>query len=86
MRQRPNAITEYIEFQACGHVPMDEKPDEFVAAVTPFIDRMAASQASSKAASSADGIQEAMADLPDQPLEAVDLTKPERDALPIGST
>lgn len=33
-------MTEYVEFSECGHIPMDEYPEEFVAALRPFVERV----------------------------------------------
>ena len=82
LKKRPGAVTEYVEFEGCGHVPMDERPQEFVAAVTPFVDKiLGQSLADMACAGHAD--TEGLTDAPDQPLQAVEMTKHEFDAIPM---
>lgn len=33
-------MTEYVEVADCGHIPMDEYPQEFVAALLPFVEKV----------------------------------------------
>lgn len=37
LRQREQALTQYAEFQSCGHIPMEEYPDKFVGVVREFL-------------------------------------------------
>ncbi len=37
LRARPHGSTRYEELPACGHVPMQEQPEAFCAAVAPFL-------------------------------------------------
>jgi hypothetical protein len=39
LRRRPVGNTEYVELPACGHVPMDEYPDQFVQILRPFVEK-----------------------------------------------
>ncbi len=38
LAQRPGVVTQYVEFDACGHVPAEEHPEKFVAAFNKFLD------------------------------------------------
>lgn len=40
LQDRVDAVTEYVEFPACGHIPMDEYPEEFVTALRPFVEKV----------------------------------------------
>ena len=40
LQDRADAVTEYVEFKDCGHIPMDEYPQEFVSALRPFVERV----------------------------------------------
>ena len=33
----PGASVQYVELHQCGHVPMEEKPNEFIAAVDAWL-------------------------------------------------
>lgn len=84
LKRRPNAITEYIELESCGHVPMDEMPEQFMAAVTPFMQQVASQRPAGRAGpDDEDAGAEALQDVSDQPLQAIDMTRTERDALPV---
>ena len=76
---RPQSLTEYVEFKDCGHVPMDERPDEFRAVVIPFIDKILS-------AATPDALKHHTVgefDAPEQPLQSVKMTTPELDAIPV---
>lgn len=62
MRQKGS--TRYVELSACGHVPMQEQPEAFCAAVAPFLSEvLGAAAAPTEAASSRQGfaVEEASA-------------------------
>lgn len=79
LEKRQGVATEYVEFEGCGHVPMDERPEQFNAAVSPFV----SSILSRKLGAQTDGPARADFEAPEQPLQAVDLTTPARDAIPV---
>lgn len=37
LKQRERVLTQYAEFQSCGHIPMEEYPDKFVGVVREFL-------------------------------------------------
>ncbi|KAK9821989.1 hypothetical protein WJX81_003986 [Elliptochloris bilobata] len=47
LQARPQGSTGYVELEACGHVPMQEQPDAFAAAVAPFIGEVVGAAAAS---------------------------------------
>ena len=50
LRARPEGSTQYTELPECGHVPMQEQPGAFVAAVAPFLREVVGSTAASSSA------------------------------------
>ena len=50
LRARPEGATQYTELPECGHVPMQEQPDAFVAAVAPFLREVVRSAAAASSA------------------------------------
>lgn len=82
LRKRTNVATEYVEFENCGHVPMDERSDDFVAAVVPFVTSILQQGAPAHPSAGLASLE----DLPNQPLQAATMTQPEYDAIPIAGS
>ena len=83
LRKRPDSITQYVEFKGCGHVPMDERPEEFTAVVTPFVSEVISGHSATTDDAGRDGQAYSDFDASDQPLQAVEqMTSPQLDAIP----
>ena len=79
LESRQGVATEYVEFEGCGHVPMDERPEQFNAAVLPFVNRVLAQGNGQHAESQSEADFESVR----QPLQAAELTAAEHDAIPV---
>ena len=59
LQDRADAVTEYVEFKDCGHIPMDEYPQEFVSALRPFVEKVLMQPSNGSSSNNGNGFDEA---------------------------